>query len=181
MKKKQKINKAVNYGELVLLGLTALFLCVLFALRDRPAAVTALPQPRDAPANPDGTPGSTSARPDGAPAADSPPATAAPDSMPARPDGAPGSTPANPDSAPATPAPVDTATPSAPDNAGRVNINTADLAALCALPGIGEALAGRVIEYREAHGPFASPDEIMNVSGIGAGKFAAIEGMIATE
>ena len=142
MKKKQKINKPVNYGELVLLGLTALFLCVLFALRDRPAAVTALPQPRDAPANPDGPP-----------VADSPPE--------------------NPDGAPAT---ADADTPP-----GRVNINTADLAALCALPGIGEALAGRVIEYREAHGPFTSPDEIMNVSGIGAGKFAAIEAMITTE
>ncbi|MBR3570078.1 MAG: hypothetical protein IKN96_04660, partial [Oscillibacter sp.] len=37
MKKKQKINKAVNYGEWLLLGVTALFLCVLFALRGRPA------------------------------------------------------------------------------------------------------------------------------------------------
>ncbi|MBQ9616935.1 MAG: helix-hairpin-helix domain-containing protein [Oscillibacter sp.] len=140
MKKKQKINKAVNHGELVLLGLTALFLCVLFVLRDRPAAVLALPQPRAAPANPDTAPVATS--------------------------------PVAADSTPATPA---------PDTAGRVNINTADLAALCALPGIGEALAGRVIEYREAHGPFASPDEIMNVSGIGAGKFAAIEALITTE
>ena len=155
MKKKQKINKPVNYGELVLLGLTALFLCVLFALRDRPAAVTALPQPRDAPANPDGPPVADSPpeNPDGAPVSDSPPET--------------------PDGPPAT---ADADTPP-----GRVNINTADLAALCALPGIGEALAGRVIEYREAHGPFTSPDEIMNVSGIGAGKFAAIEAMITTE
>ncbi len=170
MKKKQKINKAVNYGELVLLGLTALFLCVLFALRDRPA-VTALPQPRDAPANPDSAPApdSTPTNPDSAPVSGTTPAN--PDSTPVS-----GTTPANPDSAPATPAPVDTATPSAP-----VNINTADLAALCALPGIGEALAGRVIEYREAHGPFTSPDEIMNVSGIGAGKFAAIEALITTE
>ncbi len=168
MKKKQKINKPVNYGELVLLGLTALFLCVLFALRDRPAAVTALPQPRDAPANPDGPPVADSPpeNPDGAPVSDSPPEN--PDGAPA-----PDSPPENPDSAPAT---ADADTPP-----GRVNINTADLAALCALPGIGEALAGRVIEYREAHGPFTSPDEIMNVSGIGAGKFAAIEAMITTE
>ena len=168
MKKKQKINKPVNYGELVLLGLTALFLCVLFALRDRPAAVTALPQPRDAPANPDGPPVADSPpeNPDGAPVSDSPPEN--PDGAPA-----PDSTPENPDGAPAT---ADADTPP-----GRVNINTADLAALCALPGIGEALAGRVIEYREAHGPFTSPDEIMNVSGIGAGKFAAIEAMITTE
>ncbi|MBQ7682402.1 MAG: helix-hairpin-helix domain-containing protein [Oscillibacter sp.] len=151
MKKKQKINKAVNHGELVLLGLTALFLCVLFVLRDRPAAVLALPQPRAAPANPDTAPANSESAPDGAPVATSPVAA---------------------DSTPATPA---------PDTAGRVNINTADLAALCALPGIGEALAGRVIEYREAHGPFASPDEIMNVSGIGAGKFAAIEALITTE
>ena len=144
MKKKQKINKAVNHGELVLLGLTALFLCVLFVLRDRPAAVSALPPPRAAPANPDTTPAPVSASPD------------------------------------TTPAPAAANPPPSPD-AGRVNINTADLAALCALPGIGEALAGRVIDYRETHGAFTSPDEIMNVSGIGAGKFAAIEALITTE
>ncbi|MBR4212190.1 MAG: helix-hairpin-helix domain-containing protein, partial [Oscillibacter sp.] len=106
--------------------------------------------------------------------------TPAPGSTPAKPDSAPvaDSPPTNPDSAPAT---ADADTPPASGTAGRVNINTADLAALCALPGIGEALAGRVIEYREAHGPFASPDEIMNVSGIGAGKFSAIEALITTE
>ena len=152
MKKKQKINKAVNHGELVLLGLTALFLCVLFVLRDRPAAVSALPPPRAAPA-----PVATS--PDTTPTTDNPPVAVSPDN---------------------SPAPAAANPPPSPD-AGRVNINTADLAALCALPGIGEALAGRVIEYREAHGPFASPDEIMNVSGIGAGKFAAIEALITTE
>ena len=62
-----------------------------------------------------------------------------------------------------------------------VNINTADLAALCALPGIGESLAARVIAYREERGPFGRPEDIMKVAGIGQGKFAALEGLITAE
>ena len=49
---------------------------------------------------------------------------------------------------------------------GLVNINTADAAALCTLPGIGESRANDIIAYREANGPFASCEDIMNVSGI---------------
>lgn len=47
-----------------------------------------------------------------------------------------------------------------------VNINTAGAALLCTLPGIGEAKAADIIAYREAHGGFASCEDIMKVSGI---------------
>jgi competence protein ComEA len=51
--------------------------------------------------------------------------------------------------------------------AGPVNINIADLQALIALPGIGPALARRIIAYREQHGPFTSVDQLIDVQGIG--------------
>jgi competence ComEA-like helix-hairpin-helix protein len=50
---------------------------------------------------------------------------------------------------------------------GRVNVNTATAAELVRLPGIGEALAARIIAYREAHGPFATLDALAAVRGIG--------------
>ena len=51
-------------------------------------------------------------------------------------------------------------------DSGLVNINTADAAALCTLPGIGESRANDIIAYREANGPFESCEDIMNVTGI---------------
>ncbi len=47
-----------------------------------------------------------------------------------------------------------------------VDINTAPAALLCTLPGIGEAKAAEIIAYREAHGSFASCEDIMKVPGI---------------
>ena len=52
-----------------------------------------------------------------------------------------------------------------------VNINTADTATLETLPGIGPTIAGRIIEYRQANGPFGRIEEIMEVSGIGPATF----------
>ena len=48
-----------------------------------------------------------------------------------------------------------------------VNINTADSETLQTLPGIGAKRAGDIIAYREANGPFQSPEELVKVSGIG--------------
>lgn len=49
----------------------------------------------------------------------------------------------------------------------RTNINTASAADLQRLPGIGPALAGRIVAYRETNGPFRSPSQIVEVKGIG--------------
>lgn len=50
--------------------------------------------------------------------------------------------------------------------AALVNINTADRDMLKTLPGIGDGIAGRIIEYREQNGSFKKPEDIMNVTGI---------------
>ena len=55
-----------------------------------------------------------------------------------------------------------------------IDINTADVRALDTLPGIGEVLAGRIVEYREAHGPFPSVEALDHVEGIGWGTLAPI-------
>lgn len=49
----------------------------------------------------------------------------------------------------------------------RININTASAADLEALPGIGEVLAQRIVDYRTQNGPFTSVDQLVDVSGIG--------------
>jgi competence protein ComEA len=61
---------------------------------------------------------------------------------------------------------------------GRVNINTATQAELETLPGIGPSLAARIVAYREAHGPFAAPEDITAVSGIGPATFEEIRDLI---
>ena len=43
------------------------------------------------------------------------------------------------------------------------------------LPGIGEVLAGRIIAYREANGPFETVEDLLEVSGIGEAKLAELE------
>ena len=64
---------------------------------------------------------------------------------------------------------------------GKVNINAADKEDLMTLKYVGEALAERIIEYREEH-PFIMPEEIMNVKGIGKKIFEANkERIVCTE
>ena len=63
----------------------------------------------------------------------------------------------------------------------KVNLNTADLAVLDSLPGIGPVLAQRVLDYRQAHGPFERIGDITKVSGIGPAIFEDIQDLITTE
>lgn len=63
----------------------------------------------------------------------------------------------------------------------RVNINTADESQLTTLTGIGSTRAQAIIAYREANGPFAAIEEIMNVQGIKEGTFTKIKDEIVVE
>ena len=61
------------------------------------------------------------------------------------------------------------------ENTNLININRANIMELKELPGIGDVLAGRIIEYRNEKGGFKSIEEIKNVSGIGDKKFSDIK------
>src|SRR5690554_1370289 len=61
---------------------------------------------------------------------------------------------------------------------GKVNLNTADGATLETLPGVGPALAARIIAWRDTNGRFTSPEDLKGVSGIGEKTFAAMEDLV---
>lgn len=61
---------------------------------------------------------------------------------------------------------------------GRVNLNTADAAALDTLPRIGPAMAARILAWREANGRFASVDDLRNVAGIGDATFDGLRDLV---
>lgn len=61
---------------------------------------------------------------------------------------------------------------------GRVDINTADASALMSLPGIGQSKADAIIAYRNEHGAFKAPEELMNISGIKEGVYQKIKDSI---
>ena len=56
-----------------------------------------------------------------------------------------------------------------------IDINTAGIDEFCCLPGIGEVLAQRIIDYRSEHGNFTDICQIQNVEGIGPQKYLQIE------
>jgi competence protein ComEA len=62
---------------------------------------------------------------------------------------------------------------------GLVHLNTADVAALDTLPRIGPALAQRIIDWREANGPFTSVDQLLDVAGIGDAVFSGLADKVA--
>lgn len=61
---------------------------------------------------------------------------------------------------------------------GLIPVNTATKEQLMELPGIGESKAKAIIAYREAHGKFASIDELRNVKGIGPKVFAKLKPLV---
>jgi competence protein ComEA len=74
------------------------------------------------------------------------------------------------------------AEPAAPAaSTGPINVNTATQEELEALPGIGPALAARIVEHRNQHGPFASVEALVDVSGIGPAKLDVIRDLVRVE
>jgi competence protein ComEA len=73
---------------------------------------------------------------------------------------------------------AETATSSNSSNADLVNINTASLDELIALPSIGPTIAQKIIDYRNENGAFSTIEDIMNVSGVGPSIFEDIKDLI---
>jgi len=64
---------------------------------------------------------------------------------------------------------------------GVVNLNTATEAQLIMLPRVGEKVARRIIDFRDQHGPFQRPEDLMNVQGIGEKVFDRLKPHLAVE
>jgi competence protein ComEA len=60
----------------------------------------------------------------------------------------------------------------------KINVNRASATELDALPGIGPTLAGRIVDYRSANGPFVSVNDLGKVSGIGPRLLANISSLV---
>lgn len=60
----------------------------------------------------------------------------------------------------------------------RVNINTASETELCEIPGVGATRAAAIAAYRESHGAFERPEDIMRVNGIKEGMYEKIKDSI---
>jgi competence protein ComEA len=65
------------------------------------------------------------------------------------------------------------AAPAAP-----VDLNSATVEQLDALPGIGPVTAQKIVDYRQAHGPFTSVDELDAISGIGPARIDNLRGLV---
>ena len=75
----------------------------------------------------------------------------------------------------AGPGPASTGAAASP---GLLNLNLATLAELDALPGLGPVLARRIVDWRTAHGAFASVDQLREVEGIGARRLESLRGLL---
>jgi competence protein ComEA len=77
-------------------------------------------------------------------------------------------------------APTAPAGPAAPGQpgAGPVNLNTATLADLDTLPGVGPVLAQRILQARDAQGGFRAVSDLRQVSGIGAARYEQLKDLV---
>jgi len=67
-----------------------------------------------------------------------------------------------------------------PAPAGKINLNAASAEQLTAVPGIGDKLAARIVEYRQKNGSFKTLQELMNVKGVGEKSFGKLEPFLST-
>jgi competence protein ComEA len=65
-----------------------------------------------------------------------------------------------------------------PSPTAPLDLNTASADQLDALPGVGPATAQKIIDYRQAHGPFRTIEELEGVPGIGPAKLAQLKGLV---
>jgi len=85
---------------------------------------------------------------------------------------------------PSAPLPSPSITPSQPgpptmsSGAPVVDLNSADVASLDALPGVGQARALAVVRYREANGPFRAVQDLAQVPGFGPGALKRLQGLV---
>lgn len=71
--------------------------------------------------------------------------------------------------------------PGAMAQMAKVNLNTATVAQLTALPGVGETIARAIVDYRDNNGAFRTVDGLLQVKGIGDKRLAAIRDLVSLE
>ena len=76
-------------------------------------------------------------------------------------------------------APLEVPVPADPRLEVRIDLNAAGAAELEALPGVGAALASRIVAHRDANGPFASAAELERVPGIGRKLARRLEALVS--
>jgi competence protein ComEA len=67
--------------------------------------------------------------------------------------------------------PAPAAPPGAPEGGGKVDLNAASTDQLDTLPGVGEVMAKRIVQWRTEHGGFTKVEQLRDVDGIGESKF----------